>query len=638
MDSARRPRGLLSLVTDGYANLMSRLGTSVDRATAGSYYLRPLSQAEIEAAYRTSWLTRKVHDLPPYEMTREGRDWQADAADIEKLEAAEIALKLWPKLREALTTARLHGGSAIILGVVGAGTPEQPLDPERVRANALRYVHVVSRHHLHVPFGFDTDPESDYFGTPSMWQMRGAKGNSVNIHPSRVVTFHGAPLPPASVAVSQLDQFWGDPLLQSVKTAIDNAESSQAGVATLIHEMKQDVVSIPGLTDLLATQDGENILASRISGMQQMKGMFGALLLDGGDGTKEGNGGEKWETRQLSFAQMPELLRQFIGIVAGAADIPVTRLLGEAPGGLNSTGKGEQQDFNRMIAARQTAELAPALSRIDAVLIPSALGNRPDEIYSEFAPLEASDPKAAAEIDKLETETIEAHNRMGLIPRDALAKTAYNRMIESGRYPGLDTAVEESPDELGESPEPATPEAPVAANENAVQNMERKGVVTADQALTLLADAAPRPLYVQRKLLNGGDVLAWAKAQGIPGLEAADELHVTVAYSTSPVDWMKAGDDWAGGDENGELRVGPGGPRLVQRLGDKGATVLLFASSPLTWRHEQIVRAGASYPFPEYMPHVTIAYDVPADFDLEAVEPYRGVLRFGPEIFEDLDA
>ncbi len=253
-----RPRSIVTALADGYHNLISRLGGSSDRSTAGAYYTTPLSQAQIEAAYRSSWLTRKVHDLPPFEMTRAGRNWQADADDIEKLEATETALKLWPKLCEALTTARLHGGSALILGVVGAGSPEQPLSAERVRQNGLRYVYVASRHHLHVPFGFETDPESEFFGAPAMWQLRGAKGNTVNIHPSRVITFHGSPLPPAAVAVSQIDQFWGDPLLVSLKSAIDNGEASQAAVASLLHEMKQDTISIPGLTELVATEGAES--------------------------------------------------------------------------------------------------------------------------------------------------------------------------------------------------------------------------------------------------------------------------------------------------------------------------------------------------------------------------------------------
>ena len=84
------------------------------------------------------------------------------------------------------------------------------------------------------------------------------------------------------------------------------------------------------------------------------------------------------------------------------------------------------------------------------------------------------------------------------------------------------------------------------------------------------------------------------------------------------------------------MEIVAGGPRLMDRFGaDGAATVLLFASSRLCWRHEEIIRAGGSWDFTEYQPHITIAYgDAP---DLAAIEPYRGKIVLGPEIFAEVD-
>ena len=620
-------------LADGYANLMSRLGTSSDRNSHGVYVTPIISQQQLEAAYRSSWLTRKIHDLPPFEMTRAARRWQAEAGQIETLEQYETAHALWQKIRMALTTARLHGGAALVLGV-RQGSPNQPLRVDALTRNSLRYVVVVSRHQLRVPRGFDTDPESEFFMQPAMWEMHGQRGNRVEIHPSRVIPFHGAPLPPGGLALSALDQFWGDPLLFSVHSAINNAEVSQAAIATLLHEMKQDVISIPGLTQQIATEGGEALLAKRIEAINTFRSMFNALLLDKGSG--EENDGEDWETRQLSFASMPELLREFLGIVAGAADIPVTRLMGQSPGGLQSTGKGEQNDFNRMIEARRDADLAGPLARIDDILIRSALGSRPPEIYYEFGDLEPTDPTTDSENEKREAETVQIYATTGLIPSDALAKAAANRLMESGRWPGLDQAIEESAEELGGDLEEGDDGLPPPANENDVQEMERRGAITRDQAMVLLTDASPRPLYVRRNVLNAAEVIAWAKGQGFETTVPAEEMHVTVMFSRTPVDWMKAGSDSWGNDSDGKMTVPPGGPRLVERF-DGGAIVLEFSSSPLQWRHEEIKREGAKPGYDEYRPHVTITYDAPDGLDLKTVEPYRGKIVLGPEIFEDID-
>jgi phage gp29-like protein len=140
----------------------------------------------------------------------------------------------------------------------------------------------------------------------------------------------------------------------------------------------------------------------------------------------------------------------------------------------------------------------------------------------------------------------------------------------------------------------------------------------------------PRTLYVHRRLKNAKALRDWARRQGFRSALPAGEMHVTVAYSKRPVDWFAIGQSW-----QETLTVPAGGPRQVERLGER-AIVLLFAASELTWRHQEMREAGASWDYPEYRPHVTITYDGEG-IDLDAIEPYQGELVFGPEIFEQLD-
>lgn len=149
------------------------------------------------------------------------------------------------------------------------------------------------------------------------------------------------------------------------------------------------------------------------------------------------------------------------------------------------------------------------------------------------------------------------------------------------------------------------------------------------------ASNGPRPLYVSRKLEAGSarQLLAWAAQQGIPDLEPAAELHVTVLFSRQPVDWFDMGSDWQS-DPAGRLRVPPGGPRSIVRLGEN-CIVLRFANNDLKWRHDSMVEKGASHDYEDYAPHVTIAKN--PDFDVDAIqEAFQGELVFGPEIFEPL--
>lgn len=143
------------------------------------------------------------------------------------------------------------------------------------------------------------------------------------------------------------------------------------------------------------------------------------------------------------------------------------------------------------------------------------------------------------------------------------------------------------------------------------------------------------PLYVYRSVVNADEIRSWARAQGFKSVIAPNDLHVTVIYSKVPVDWFSFGENYSGRD--GKLTVSAGGPRAVERLGDKGAVVLMFASDDLRWRNRAAVEYhGASWDYDDYTPHITLTYEA-GDMDLSKVEAYTGEIVLGPEMFEDIE-
>ncbi|WP_425516777.1 hypothetical protein [Ensifer adhaerens] len=154
-----------------------------------------------------------------------------------------------------------------------------------------------------------------------------------------------------------------------------------------------------------------------------------------------------------------------------------------------------------------------------------------------------------------------------------------------------------------------------------------------EKAKPITGDAAPRTLYVRRDVLNAAEITAWAKGQGFTDI--VPDLHVTITYSRTPVDWMKMGENWSDNGKGG-LTIPAGGPRLMEGFGANGeARVLSFASSTLSWRHEDMKRNGASSDREDYQPHITISYAANGP-DLASVEPFRGKIELGPEIFDEI--
>ncbi len=616
--------GTVTQLFDGLKNAITGAGTRRDPRAASTYGVAiALTQQDIDAAYRGSGLLRKIIQIPALDMVREWRDWKLDADDVAKIEAEEKRLGLREKVRAAEVLRGL-GGGALILGL--PGDPSQPA-PETIRPGQLLFVHVVSRWHLSFS-AMQDDARLPGYGEPLMWKLNSGTTAQMAIHPSRVVPFRAdttAML--AALTIGRDDAFWGESRVAQVLDAVKDSDGARGAFASMLHKARLTRIGIPRLSEIVATPGGEAAVSKRLEVIALAESMFNATLFDAGS---DGNDAERIDDVTYSFAGAKDIMSAYAEFVAAISDIPATRLLGRAPEGMNASGDSQQTDWRKKIRAMQNIDLAPCLDRVDRYLVQSATGTVPDATaWFDFSPLDTPSEKENADRFAVQVGAIEKLVNMGIMPERALAKGAQSLLIEEGYLPGLEAALEEISEEerWGVDPDLSLEPDPAPQPKGGDLPAGAEGMDT--------TDAAPRPLYVRRDLLNAADLIAWAKANGLETTLTPDDMHVTVLYSRTPVDPMAMGETW-GSETDGGLIVKAGGPRALERFGE-GALVLQFASWSLTSRHADMIRAGASHDWPEYAPHVTITYTVPDGFDLEAVRPYAGELRFGPEIFEPLD-
>lgn len=426
--------GTVTRLWDGLANVLTGRGTTVDRSAANFWVRRFTTPDQIEAAYLGSWLHRKIVDIPAQDMCRAGRDWDAEDDEIAKIEAEEKRLGLWAKVYEALTLGRL-GGGAILIGL--GDDPSQPM-PRTIRPQQIQYLTVLSRWQMSIG-DMEMDPALPTFGQPKYFGLSGS-ARAIRIHPSRVVCFKGLPVPAIRMAQWE-DRFWGMSVVEAVDEAVQHATTACAGFASLIDEAKIDVFRFSGTVDQLSQPGGEEKLMKRVELTNTGKSVHRAVILD-----KE----DEWEQRQLTLTGVRDVIITYDARVAGAADIPATRLFGKAPDGMNATGEGDLANYFQSIGAKQDMQLRPALQQIDAVMLPSA-GVKPDLPWT-FSTLMVLTEQQQAEIEAKEADTITKIAAVALMPESALAKTVQNRLIESGRWPGLKKLIEEAEAAGEESP------------------------------------------------------------------------------------------------------------------------------------------------------------------------------------------
>lgn len=583
----RAADGQTYLLKDGLTSATTRLGTSDAKAATAVYVEEYLDPAQLVAAFRNSWVTKKAVVIPAQDATRKWRIWSGkQAKEIEDAEKVS-RIRLRKKVFEAQWKARLFGGAAILIGLRD-GQLDQPLVVDDVQQGDLEYLSVLTPHKL-TSVEIEDDPRQEFYNRPKQYRLSTNTGETVYVHPTRAALFYGAPRPEVS-AVNSIGDGWDDSVLQGIYDACRNLDATMGNIAELIYDAKTDVISIPDLMERISDPRYEADLIKRFALARQTKGNMGTLLLD-----KD----EEYQTTTYAFSGLDGVADRFMQIASGATDIPMTRFLGMSPGGLNSTGEGDLTNYYDGIGSMQVNDLQPAITLLDQALVRSTLGDWPDDLEFEWAPLRQMTEKEVSELRSRDAETVSKLSASQVYPDEAVAEVGAHMFQQSGV------------DALSE-----------AESRDEGDDLDGEGLV--------LGDAAPRTLYVHRKVKNAAAIIAWAKEQGFSTTLPADDLHVTIAFSRNPVDWMKAGSDW-----ESEVKVPEGGPRLMERFGD--ATVLLFASSSLSWRHEHMKRAaGATWDHPDYQPHITISYDKDAP-ELADIEPFKGEIILGPEVFEEVN-
>lgn len=377
---------------DGLINVIAGMGTRRDKRT-GSYYCRTqLTRWDYDEIFTSSGLARRIVTLPVGDMMRVGwtRIWDGSDKDdgVKAVERAEKNLQLKPKCYQGANWGRLYGGTAILMMLKGEKL-DTPLNLNAVRRGSLQNLTVLDRWRISPSGKIDKDPNSPNFGEPLTYMIA---ESAVEVHWSRVVIFGGG-LTPYFVKTRGLNQGWDDSVLQPVIETVKNFDGSEAAAASMIYEASTDIHFMEGLVEMLSKPGGEAKVEQRLLTAQMSKGVWKTLVLDGG---KNGQGGDKYERKEMTFAGVEKIMDRLALSVCVSAGMPLTTLFGDSPGGLNSTGEHSQQNWDDTVDAMRDTYLAPALDRIDEVFIRSTLGRMPENYVREFKPLRQVDPDQEA--------------------------------------------------------------------------------------------------------------------------------------------------------------------------------------------------------------------------------------------------
>jgi hypothetical protein len=155
---------------------------------------------------------------------------------------------------------------------------------------------------------------------------------------------------------------------------------------------------------------------------------------------------------QYTFSGLSDVYEQFMMDLAGAAEMPVTKLFGRSPAGLNATGESDMQNYYDSIEEKQEAYLSPILDKLLPVMACSEWGGVPDDMDWEFNPVRRpTEDERKSLSEQISSAVFEGYNT-GLITQRMALKELRQSTELTGMWSNItDEDIERASDEYESS-------------------------------------------------------------------------------------------------------------------------------------------------------------------------------------------
>ena len=342
-----------------------------------------MSDSELEALYFDP-LCRRVVDvfaeaaLAKRPTLKFGEELEGHDQIIRSFEKYLADTESFFFIEEALKLQRIYGGSVLFMVCDDGLSPDQPLDPSRVRQ--ITDLVPLSKREIKP----DNFSYLDY-RAPEKYRISTSKSVLENndlqyllVHSSRVLRFDGLYMPWKQRINND---GWGLSCLQSFYEPWKRYRGATDGLSTMLNELDLFTHKIPGLANKV-TAGKENALKARLEANALARSVYGGFALDSEEEVS-------FAARSLGGAQ--DLFDRLTDDMVAASDCPKPVLFGMSPaGGLSEAGKFEQRLWASSVERYQTQSLKRALTQYFTLLMqmpggPTG-GNVPAEWEVHFPP------------------------------------------------------------------------------------------------------------------------------------------------------------------------------------------------------------------------------------------------------------
>lgn len=341
------------------------------------------------------------------ELTRTWIDLQgADDKKLKELKTATETFNVRGLLRRMSELDGFFGRGQIYVGIKGQESDQRrqlPLlyGPENIAKGSLRILKAIEPVWT-TPYMYNAiDPTQEDFYKPRAWYVLGKKTDA-----SRLLTFVGRPLPDI---LKPAYNFGGLSLSQLVEPYVNRWLKTVDSVNRLISNF-----SISGIkTNMMAALDGGDTgdqLIRRAQLYSSMRDNRGVMLLD-----KESEDFFQYNT---PLSGLPDLQAQAQEHMAAPTHIPLIKLTGITPSGLNASSEGELTVFYEFCNATRQNFYDPHLKNILKILQCHLWGEIDEDITYSWCALDEPSQKELAKMRADDAQAAGTYLDKGVITED----------------------------------------------------------------------------------------------------------------------------------------------------------------------------------------------------------------------------
>lgn len=140
---------------------------------------------------------------------------------------------------------------------------------------------------------------------------------------------------------------------------------------------------------------------------------------------------------QYTFTGLQDVYDAMCLDLAGASRIPVTKLFGRSPAGMDATGESDLINYYDYVDTLRESVLRPILERVLPVAYLSVWGAVPEDVEISFPSLWTPTAKDVAEIALKKSQAIRDMFQAGLLAADTAQKELKKLGEETGMFGGI---------------------------------------------------------------------------------------------------------------------------------------------------------------------------------------------------------